>query len=453
MKIVIIGDGKVGYKLAKQLSSEKYDIILIDNNEENLRKSIERMDVFCVAGEGGSVEVQQRADVPHADLVIACTSTDECNMLSCLIARRLGARHTIARVRNPIYYKQIDFLKKDLHLSMVVNPELIVAGDITRLLLFPDASKVETFVKGRVELVEFPIHCGKLEGLSLSELYARFQVQVLVCAVESGETVLIPDGDYILKAGDKLHIAASHQNMEQFFKKIALRKEKIKNAMICGGGRVAYYLASQLCNLGMNVKIIERNRERCEELCELLPKATIINGDATEHDLLIEEGIEKTDAFIALTGMDEENIIMSLFASKQSVSKVIVKINEDRRAMMIDELGLDSIVSAKTATADAILGYVRARRNSQCSANVETMYQLLDGRVEALEFIIKSENAYTGVPLKDLNLKVNNIIACIARGRKIIIPNGDDSIQVGDSVVIITMTKQIRDLDDILVKR
>ena len=453
MKIVIIGDGKVGYKLAKQLSSEKYDIILIDNNEEKLRKSIERMDVFCVAGEGGSVEVQQRADVPHADLVIACTSTDECNMLSCLIARRLGARHTIARVRNPIYYKQIDFLKKDLHLSMVVNPELIVAGDITRLLLFPDASKVETFVKGRVELVEFPIHCGKLEGLSLSELYARFQVQVLVCAVESGETVLIPDGDYILKAGDKLHIAASHQNMEQFFKKIALRKEKIKNAMICGGGRVAYYLASQLCNLGMNVKIIERNRERCEELCELLPKATIINGDATEHDLLIEEGIEKTDAFIALTGMDEENIIMSLFASKQSVSKVIVKINEDRRAMMIDELGLDSIVSAKTATADAILGYVRARRNSQCSANVETMYQLLDGRVEALEFIIKSENAYTGVPLKDLNLKVNNIIACIARGRKIIIPNGDVSIQVGDSVVIITMTKQIRDLDDILVKR
>lgn len=453
MKIVIIGDGKVGYKLAKQLSSEKYDIILIDNNEEKLRKSIERMDVFCVAGEGGSVEVQQRADVPHADLVIACTSTDECNMLSCLIARRLGARHTIARVRNPIYYKQIDFLKRDLHLSMVVNPELIVAGDITRLLLFPDASKVETFVKGRVELVEFPIHCGKLEGLSLSELYARFQVQVLVCAVESGETVLIPDGDYILKAGDKLHIAASHQNMEQFFKKIALRKEKIKNAMICGGGRVAYYLASQLCNLGMNVKIIERNRERCEELCELLPKATIINGDATEHDLLIEEGIEKTDAFIALTGMDEENIIMSLFASKQSVSKVIVKINEDRRAMMIDELGLDSIVSAKTATADAILGYVRARRNSQCSANVETMYQLLDGRVEALEFIIKSENAYTGVPLKDLNLKVNNIIACIARGRKIIIPNGDDSIQVGDSVVIITMTKQIRDLDDILVKR
>ena len=453
MKIVIIGDGKVGYKLAKQLSSEKYDIILIDNNEEKLRKSIERMDVFCVAGEGGSVEVQQRADVPHADLVIACTSTDECNMLSCLIARRLGARHTIARVRNPIYYKQIHFLKKDLHLSMVVNPELIVAGDITRLLLFPDASKVETFVKGRVELVEFPIHCGKLEGLSLSELYARFQVQVLVCAVESGETVLIPDGDYILKAGDKLHIAASHQNMEQFFKKIALRKEKIKNAMICGGGRVAYYLPSQLCNLGMNVKIIERNRERCEELCELLPQATIINGDATEHDLLIEEGIEKPDAFIALTGMDEENIIMSLFASKQSVSKVIVKINEDRRAMMIDELGLDSIVSAKTATADAILGYVRARRNSQCSANVETMYQLLDGRVEALEFIIKSENAYTGVPLKDLNLKANNIIACIARGRKIIIPNGDDSIQVGDSVVIITMTKQIRDLDDILVKR
>lgn len=453
MKIVIIGDGKVGYKLARQLSAEKYDVILIDNNEEKLRRSIEKMDVFCVAGEGGSVEVQKRADVPHADLVIACTSTDECNMLSCLIARRLGARHTIARVRNPIYYKQIDFLKKDLHLSMAVNPELIVAGDITRLLLFPDASKVETFVKGRVELVEFPIHSGMLEGISLSELYAKFQIQILVCAVESGENVLIPDGDYILKAGDKLHLATSHQNMELFFKKIAGKREKIKNVMICGGGRVAYYLANQLSDLGMHIKIIEKNRERCEELCELLPKATIINGDATEHDLLIEEGLQKTDAFIALTGMDEENIIMSLFARKQNVSKVIVKINEDRRAMMIDELGLDSIVSAKSATADTILGYVRARRNSQSSANVETMYQLLDGRVEALEFIIKAETAYTGIPLKELELKANNIIACIARGRKIIIPNGEDTLQVGDSVIMITMTKQIRDLEDILVQR
>lgn len=453
MKIVIIGDGKVGYKLARQLSAEQYDVILIDNNEEKLRRSIEKMDVFCVAGEGGSVEVQKRADVPHADLVIACTSTDECNMLSCLIARRLGARHTIARVRNPIYYKQIDFLKKDLHLSMAVNPELIVAGDITRLLLFPDASKVETFVKGRVELVEFPIHSGMLEGISLSELYAKFQIQILVCAVESGENVLIPDGDYILKAGDKLHLATSHQNMELFFKKIAGKREKIKNVMICGGGRVAYYLANQLSDLGMHIKIIEKNRERCEELCELLPKTTIINGDATEHDLLIEEGIQKADAFIALTGMDEENIIMSLFARKQNVSKVIVKINEDRRAMMIDELGLDSIVSAKSATADTILGYVRARRNSQSSANVETMYQLLDGRVEALEFIIKAETAYTGIPLKDLELKANNIIACIARGRKIIIPNGEDTLQVGDSVILITMTKQIRDLEDILVQR
>ncbi len=453
MKIVIIGDGKVGYKLARQLSAEKYDVILIDNNEEKLRRSIEKMDVFCVAGEGGSVEVQKRADVPHADLVIACTSTDECNMLSCLIARRLGARHTIARVRNPIYYKQIDFLKKDLHLSMAVNPELIVAGDITRLLLFPDASKVETFVKGRVELVEFPIHSGMLEGISLSELYAKFQIQILVCAVESGEDVLIPDGDYILKAGDKLHLATSHQNMELFFKKIAGKREKIQNVMICGGGRVAYYLANQLSDLGMHIKIIEKDRERCEVLCELLPKATIINGDATEHDLLLEEGLQKTDAFIALTGMDEENIIMSLFARKQNVSKVIVKINEDRRAMMIDELGLDSIVSAKSATADTILGYVRARRNSQSSANVETMYQLLDGRVEALEFIIKAETAYTGIPLKKLELKANNIIACIARGRKIIIPNGEDTLQVGDSVIMITMTKQIRDLEDILVQR
>ena len=452
MKIVIIGDGKVGYKLAKQLSAENYDVIMIDSNEKKLRAAIDRLDIFCVTGDGGSVAVQKEADVPHADLVIACTSTDECNMLSCLIARRLGARHTIARVRNPIYYQQIDILKEDLHLSMAVNPELAVAGEIVRLLLFPDASKVDTFVKGRVELIELPLlEKSCLIGLSLADMYNRFQIKLLVCAVERGEEVFIPDGDYVLRAGDRLHIAASHMEIELFFKLLGQRKEKIKKVIICGGGRVSYYLSTQLCKIGMQVKIIEIDEKKCENLCELLPKATVINGDATDHDLLIEEGIQDADALIALTGMDEENIIMSLFAKSQGVSKIIVKVNEDRRARMIQEFGLDSIVSAKTATADAILSYVRARRNSQGSANVETMYQLVDGKVEALEFIVKSQTNYTGIPLKDLSLKVNNLIACIARKRKIIIPNGDDCIQVGDSVIIITMEKHIQDIQDILL--
>ncbi|HIY62665.1 MAG TPA: Trk system potassium transporter TrkA [Candidatus Mediterraneibacter stercoripullorum] len=452
MEIVIIGDGKVGFKLAKQLSVENYDVVMIDNNEKKMKFAVDRLDIACVTGDGVDVDVQKEAGVPHADLVIACTSADECNMLSCLIAKRLGAKHTIARVRNPIYFNQIGLLKEDLHLSMAVNPELIVADEINRLLLFPDASKIETFVKGRVELIEFPIMKeSRLVGMSLAEMYNKLQIKVLVCAVEHGDEVLIPDGYYVVHEGDRLHIAASHREVESFFKLLGKHREKIKKVIICGGGRVAYYLTRQLSSVGMQVKIIEKNVERCEQLCELIPKATIINGDATDHDLLIEEGIEEADAFVALTGMDEENIITSLFAKSQGVDKIIVKVNEDRRARMIEDFGIDSIVSAKTATADAILSYVRARKNSQGSANVETMYQLVDEQVEALEFIIRSETPYTGIPLKELSLKSNNLIACIARKREIIIPGGDDCIEVGDSVILVTMDKHIEDLKDILV--
>ena len=431
--------GKVGYKLAKQLSVENYDVVMIDGNEKKLRYAVDRLDIACVNGDGVDASVQKEAGVPHADLVIACTSADESNLLSCLIAKRLGAKHTIARVRNPIYFNQLGLLKEDLHLSMAV-------------LLFPDASKIETFVKGQVELIEFPIASdSRLIGMSLAEMYNKFQIKILVCAVEHGDDVLIPDGDYVIKQGDRLHIAASHREVELFFKLLGKHREKIKKVIICGGGRVAYYLSVQLCAIGMHVKIIEKDQTRCEQLCELLPKAVIINGDATDHDLLIEEGIEEADAFVALTGMDEENIITSLFAKGQGVDKIIAKVNEDRRARLVEDFGIDSIVSAKTVTADAILSYVRARKNSQASANIETMYQLVDDQVEALEFIIKSETRYTGIPLKDLSLKSNNLIACIARKRQIIIPGGDDYMQVGDSVIVVTMEKQIEDIEDILM--
>ncbi|MEG0590229.1 MAG: Trk system potassium transporter TrkA, partial [Lachnospiraceae bacterium] len=327
MKIVIIGDGKVGYKLAKQLSEENYDIVLIDNNEGKLKEAINRLDIICITGDGASVEIQKEADVAHADLVIACASTDEFNMVACLLAKRIGAKHTIARVRNPIYYQQIDILKEDLHLSMAVNPELAVAGEIARVLLFPEASKVDTFVKGRMELVEFQIpNPSKIAGMTLAEIYQNFQIKVLVCAVKRGAKVLIPDGDFEVKAGDKLHVAATHREMELFFKSLGNPKNKVHKVIICGGGRVGFYLAKQLCALGMQIKIIERDTKKCEELCEALPKATIINGDAADHDLLVEEGIGKADALIALTGMDEENIIMGLFAKTQGVSKIIAKV-------------------------------------------------------------------------------------------------------------------------------
>ncbi len=451
MKIVIIGDGKVGYKLAYHLSNDNYDVVLIDNNEEKLKEAINNLDINCFTGDGVSVEVQKEAGVPDADLVIACASTDEQNMLACLIARRIGAKHTIARVRNPIYYQQIDILKEDLRLSMVVNPEFAVANEIARNLIFPAASKVETFVKGRIELVEFPIREGSpIIGYKLADLYRKFQIKILICAVQRGKEVYIPDGEFVIEEGDKLHIAATHKEIEQFFGKIGNRKQRIKNVLICGGGRVGFYLAKQLCNMGMQVKIIEHKQEKCEMLCEQLPNATVIYGDATDHDLLYEEGIREADALIALTGVDEENIIMGLFAKKQGVQKIVAKVNEDSRAQMVEGLGIDSIVSAKTATADAIFSYVRARQNSLASANVEAMYRLVDDRVEALEFLVNKETEYTNIPLKDLKTKQNALIACIGRNRQIIIPNGNDSIQPGDTVVVVTKSKKVQDITDIL---
>ena len=453
MKIVIIGDGKVGYKLAKQLSEEDYDIVMIDSNAKKLKESMNKLDIFCITGDGVSVEVQKEADVPNADLVIACASTDELNMLSCLIARRLGAKHTIARVRNPIYYQQIDVLKEDLHLSMAVNPELTVAGEISRVLIFPEVSKMETFVKGRVELVEFPLEENNpVIGKSLAEVYKAYKIKMLVCAVQRGEEVFIPDGEFVLQIGDKLHIAASHNEIESFFKKIGNRKNKVKKVIICGGGHVGYYLAKQLSALGMQVKIIEMNLERCEKLLEQLPDdVTVINGDGTDHELLDEEGLEEADAFVSLTGMDEENIITALYAKTKGVGKIVAKVNEDSRAQMVEKLGITSIVSTKSATADAILGYVRARQNSYANANVETMYLLVDGKVEALEFLVKKDARYTGIPLKDLKTKQNNLIAAIVRKRKIILAHGNDSIQPGDSVIIITKDKKIQDIQDIFL--
>ena len=356
--------------------------------------------------------MQKEAGVPGADLVVACASTDELNMLSCLLAKRLGAKHTIARVRNPIYYQQIDLLKEDLRLSMAVNPELAAAF----------------------------------------ELYRKFQIKVLVCAVRRGSEVIIPNGDFVIHDGDRLHIVASHKYIEEFFHLIGKRKEP-KNILVCGGGKVGYYLAKQLLGLGMQVKIIEQDWKKCEDLCDQLPKATIICGNAADHDLLIEEGIEQADALVSLTGMDEENIILALFAKTKGVDKIVAKVNEDGRAQLVEELGIDLIVSAKTATADAIMSYVRARQNSLKNVNVESMYQLVGGRVEALEFIIKEKTEYTDIPFKDLELKPNNLIACIGRKRQIIIPDGDESIQVGDSVVIVTTQKKVKDITDILAEQ
>ncbi|MFV0361976.1 MAG: Trk system potassium transporter TrkA [Suipraeoptans sp.] len=452
MKIVIIGDGKVGHKLAYTLSQEDYDVVLIDQKESKLRASVERLDVICIIGNGADADIQREADVPNADLVIACASTDELNMLSCLLAKRLGAKRTIARVRNPVYYQQLSILKDDLRLTMAVNPEFALSNEIARILIFPDASKVETFVKGRVEVVEYALKVDSpLIGKTLAEINKKYQVKILICAVKRHHEVHIPDGDFVLERGDVLHIIASHQTLEEFFATIGKRVRKVKNVMICGGSHVSYYLSRQLLKMGMSVKIVEKNADRAEYLCENLPKATIINGDAGDPDLLKEEGIENADAIVCLTGMDEENIIMSLYAMNLGVEKVIAKINDDSRVEMVEGLGIYSTVSAKSATADEIISYVRAISNSQGSANVQTVYKLVGERVEAAEFVIHDDAKYIDVPLRDLKTKNNSLIACIARDGKIIIPDGMDTIKARDSVVVVTVEQGIDDFSDILI--
>lgn len=451
MNIVIIGDGKVGHKIVRQLSEESDNVVLIDQSEQKLKNSINELDISCIVGNGASAEIQKQAGVPEADLVIACASTDELNMFCCLLAKRLGAKQTIARVRNPLYFQQIHLLREDLKLSLAVNPDQVLAEEISRVLIFPSAAKIETFVKGRVELVEVSLGPdSRMADLSLVELYRKYQIKMLICAVQREQQVFIPDGNFVLKAGDKIHVAASHKEIERFFKTLGTRKSRVKTVMVCGGGRTAYYLATRLTPLGMQVKIIEQNQTRCEELCELLPKATIIHGNASDHSLLEEEGLDNADAFVALTGIDEENIIMSMYARTRQVSKVITKINEEGLQEMVKEMGMESVVSAKNVTANMVLSYVRAMKNSMGSANVETMYRLIDDKVEALEFLIREKTSYTGIPLRDLPIRENHLVACIVRGRQIIIPGGNDTLEVGDSVIVICKGRMMEDLKDIL---
>lgn len=450
MKIVIIGDGKVGHKLAKELSEEEHDIILIDHKPAKLKNSMNEMEVITVEGDGADHEVLMEAGIKDADLAIACTSSDSMNMMCCLLAKKMGADKTIARVRNPVYYQQMYLIKEDLRLSMAVNPELTVAEDISRVLIFPSAAKIELFAKGRVELTEFKLEPDSpILGLSLEELSKKTNPSVLVCAVQREQKVVIPKGSFVLEAGDKIHLVSSHKGIEMFSRINGKPKGKVSTVMICGGGRISYYLAHKLSSLSMQIKIIEKDYERCMELCELLPHATIIHGDATDHELLEEEGIHKVNAFVALTGIDEENIIMSMYAKTKSVSKIVTKVNSESLNNIVDGLGLETVIAPKTATADKIVSYVRAMQNSMASVNVETVYQLVNNQIEAIEFIIREETSYTGIPIKDMQLKDNLLIACIVRKRRILIPDGNTTLKLKDSVIIVTAGHFLKDLKDI----
>lgn len=451
MKIIIVGDGKVGATLTEHLSKEGHNVVVIDQDSQVVEEMVNRFDVMGISGNGASCSVLLEAGANKADLLIAATSSDELNILSCMVSKKIGTRHTIARVRNPEYSQQLSFLREELGLSMAVNPEMETATEICRTLRFPSAINIETFARGRVELAEIKVKPGSiLDGVHLYSLPDRIRVKILVCAVQRGDEIIIPDGNFAIKAGDKIHVTASHSELAAFFKVIGIYKAKARSVLIIGGGKIAHYLAAQLLDAGMQVKVIERDRQRCHALSEWLPKATIINGDGTEQSLLLQEGINDVDAVVTLTGMDEENILISMYAQTLNADKVVTKVNRLSFLGMLGNIGLDTIVSPKTVAANRIIRYVRAMHNS-AGSSVQTLYKLVDGQVEALEFIVGEAAKFTGIPLKDLKTKPNVLIACIIRGGKIIIPRGDDRLEAKDSVIVVTANQYLRDLSDILL--
>ena len=454
MKIVIIGDGKIGSILAEQLSEEKHEVTLIDCFGEPLEQSNKALDVMIVEGDGVSHAVQKEAGVDRADLVIACTGADEMNLLCCLIAKKLGARHTIARVRNPGYVEELSLIKDDLGLSMTINPEAMCATEMARVLRFPSAIKIDTFSRGQVEILKLQVaEDSPLNGMALMEM-GKFRAKVLICAVERGEKeVYIPSGEFRLQAGDYISVVASPVEAIRFFRQLNIPRSRVRQSMIIGGGRMAFYLARQLLTAGMDVKIIESDLERCEELSELLSEASVIHGDGTDQQLLQEEGIEHMDAVIALTGIDEENIVISLYTARATKAKVITKINRGSYEDIINHLELGSVFYPRKICADNVVRYVRAMQASNAYNSMETLCKIAGGKAEALEFHVRKETDYCGVPLQQLHLRDSLLIGCISRKGKSITPKGSDTIEVGDSVIVVTTHSGIAALDDIFVSR
>lgn len=449
MKVVVCGDGKVGSTVAEQLAKEGHDLVIIDSNPNVVNRSSNSLDVLCIHGNAASRRIQIEAGVQDADLLIAVTSTDELNLLCCLIAKKLGAKHTIARVRNPEYASDIPYIQKDLGLSMSVNPELEAAREIARSLRFPSAIKTDSFAKGRVDLVEFKVKEGSpLIGKSLKDLFRVTGVKVLVCAVMRNNQAMIPRGNFVIEENDKLTITARPYEILLFFMNVGLPRQTIKNIMIVGGGRIAYYLVQNLYDMNYSIKVIEHEKATCDLMAMAFPKINVIHGDGTDHDLLLEEGIEDADAFIALTGMDEENILLSINALDHNTKKVVTKVNRTNFNYILNRMGIDTVISPKHLTANQITRYVRAMQNSMGS-NVEALTRIVSNQVEALEFHVNDTFKYHDIPLKDLRLKSNVLIACVMRDGHILFADGNTEIKSQDNVIVVTTRTGLDDLMDI----
>lgn len=452
MKIVVVGCGKIGRAVISNLVSEGHDVAVVDNNPALISEITNVYDVIGLCGNGADSDILADAGIESAELFAAFTGSDELNMLSCFIARQMGAKNTIARIRNLEFNdRSLGMLRQHLKLSMAVNPEKLAAREIFNILKFPSAVKVESFSVKNFEMVEIRLKADSvLDGMTLEHMRKKYSYKFLVCVIQRGNEVFIPDGNFVLKGGDKVALTADPIEIQRLLKSLGILQKQAKNVMIIGASKTAYYLSKMLLGLGCNVKVIDSNIKKCEEFSELLPKADVINADAAREDVLIEEGLASMDAFVSLTGMDEENVILSYFASSQNIPKVIAKINRTEFATVADKLGIDSIISPKTATTDILVRYARALENSMGSS-VETMYKLMDGKVEALEFIVREDCEIADIPLKEIQFKSNLLIGGIIREKKtIIIPDGDDVIKAGDKVVVLTSGHRINDLSDII---
>lgn len=452
MKIIIAGCGRVGYALAQQLNDEGHEITLIDTSAGQLQPALSNLDLQGIVGSATSFLTQQEAGIVKADLLIAVTDQDEVNLIACLLAKKASRCRTIARVRDPQYFREIGYLKDCMDISMIINPEYAAASEIAQLIQVPDAIEIDSFAKGKVDLLRMAISENSvLHGMKVMDFSKKFNHEVLICILEHNHQVTIPDGNTVLTAGDMISVILPRDKIRSFYRvsKLATIKD-VHDVMIAGGGMISYYLSQLLLRSGIPVKIIERNRERCDFLSDTLEKATVIHADATDHDLLMEEGIAQADAFVALTSMDEENIFLSLFANKEAPhSKKITKINRLKTDEIITGLPIGSIISPKLITTEYILQYVRSQSNSYGS-NVEALYRLTDNQVEALEFHVEKESEVTGTPLLELHLKKNLLVCCIVRKNRVITPSGRDMIQKGDTVIIVTTHKGLQDISDIL---
>jgi len=453
LNIIIVGCGKVGITLVEELSQEGHAITIVDKDYQNVQTIANMYDVMGICGNGASYSVLKEAGIEGTDLIIAVTDSDELNLLCCTVAKRVGNCAAIARVRNPEYNKEIGYLRDKLGLAMIINPEYEAAVEAARILYLPSALEVNTFAHGQAELIKFKIPEGNiLDGMTIKDIGQHIDTKVLICAVERNGEVYIPDGNFTLVAGDVASFVSSRKKVKEFLVTIGFNTNKVKDTMIIGGGKSTYYLAKRLIRNGISVKIIESDRTRCEELSKLLPKAIIINGDGTDEDLLKEEGIEYVESFVPLTGIDEENILLTLFARQVSGAKVITKINRINFRDVINTLDLGSVIYPKYITAEAIIAYVRAK-NASKDSNIETLYHMFDHRVEAIEFRVDDESGVTDIPFKDLHLKKNLLVSFINRNGDIIIPSGNDCIRLGDTVMIVTTHTGFYDIQDILEEK